>query len=52
MQRYRELKNTVLAEAGRVRTYDFKSGIVRDHRTGKQASIKEVLVKGNIEKLK
>ena len=35
-----------------IRTYDYKSGLVRDHRTGKTASIKDVLVKGQIDKLR
>lgn len=30
-----------------IRTYDFKRDTVKDHRTGKQASIKDVLQKGN-----
>ena len=36
----------------RIRTYDFKSGIVTDHRTGKKASIKDVLEKGRIDLLR
>ena len=35
-----------------IRTYDFKSGVVKDHRTGKRASLKEVLRKGNLDLLK
>lgn len=35
-----------------VRTYDFKSGVVRDHRTKKKASIKDVLEKGKLELLR
>jgi protein subunit release factor A len=35
-----------------IRTYDYKSGLVRDHRTGKSASIKDVLIKGQIDKLR
>jgi len=35
-----------------VRTYDFKSGQVRDHRTGKSASIKDILGKSKLEKLR
>ena len=35
-----------------IRTYDYKSGLVRDHRTGKTASIKDVLVKGQISLLR
>lgn len=34
-----------------IRTYDYKSGLVRDHRTGKVASIKDVLRKGKINLL-
>jgi len=36
----------------RIRTYDFKKGIVIDHRTGKKASLKEVLGKGRIDLLR
>lgn len=36
----------------RIRTYDYSTGIVTDHRTRKQASIKDVLGKGKLEKLK
>lgn len=32
-----------------IRTYDFKSGTVKDHRTGKTASIKDVLIKGKFD---
>lgn len=32
-----------------IRHYDFKRGLVKDLRTGKEASIKDVLVKGMIE---
>lgn len=35
-----------------IRTYDFKAGVVRDHRTGKVAPLKQVLGKGKIELLK
>jgi peptide chain release factor 1 len=36
----------------RVRTYNFTSGVVTDHRSNKTASIKSVLVKGQIDKLR
>jgi peptide chain release factor 1 len=36
----------------RIRTYDFKKGIVTDHRTGKKASLKEVMEKGRIDLLR
>lgn len=35
-----------------IRTYDFSRGIVTDHRSGKTASIKDILGKGMIDKLK
>jgi len=34
-----------------IRTYDYKDGMVRDHRTKKKAPLKEVLFKGRIELL-
>ena len=36
----------------RIRTYDFSRGVVTDHRSGKTASIKDILDKGKIEKLR
>jgi peptide chain release factor 1 len=36
----------------RVRTYDYSRGVVTDHRTGKKASIKDVMVKGQLERLR
>lgn len=35
-----------------IRTYDYKDGLVRDHRTKKRAPLKEVLGKGRIELLR
>lgn len=35
-----------------IRTYDFKRGVVKDHRTGKEAPVKEVMGKGRIDLLK
>lgn len=32
-----------------VRTYDFSRGVVKDHRTGKTASLKNILEKGKLE---
>lgn len=34
-----------------IRTYDYRSGTVRDHRTGKVASLKQVMDKGLIQLL-
>lgn len=41
-----------IRETDRIRTYDFKSGTVTDHRTGKTASIKNILQKGKLDLLK
>lgn len=35
-----------------IRTYDYKQGIVKDHRSGKTASIKNIMDKGKIDLLK
>lgn len=35
-----------------IRTYDFKRSRVKDHRTKKEASLKDVLTKGKIELLR
>ena len=35
-----------------IRTYDYKSQTVRDHRTGKKAPLAKVLLKGMIDLLK
>lgn len=41
-----------IKDATRVRTYDFTKGVVIDHRTGKRASIKDVVGKGKLDKLR
>lgn len=35
-----------------IRTYDYKAGLVYDHRTGKSATIKDILKKGKLELLR
>lgn len=45
-------RDAKIKETDRIRTYDYTKGIVTDHRTGKQATIKEVVEKGHIEKLR
>lgn len=35
-----------------VRTYDYGTGLVTDHRTGKRAAIKQVVGKGRLELLR
>lgn len=46
-RRDRAIKNQVT-----IRTYDFQHGTVKDHRSGKVASLKQVLGKGKIELLR
>jgi protein subunit release factor A len=36
----------------RIRTYDYSRGVVTDHRTGKTASIKDIMEKGLLGKLR
>lgn len=45
-------RDAAIKDTSSIRTYDYKSGLVRDHRTGKVASIKDVLVKGKIDLLR
>ena len=45
-------RDAAIKDETTVRTYDYKSGLVRDHRSGKSASIKDVLVKGRIDLLR
>jgi peptide chain release factor 1 len=45
-------RDRVIKERNRVRTYDYSRGVVTDHRTGKIASIKDILEKGKIGKLR
>lgn len=41
-----------IAERNIIRTYNCSRGVVKDHRTGATASIKDVLGKGNLDALK
>lgn len=50
--RRKNLRDRAIHDRTRVRTYDFSTGQVIDHRTGKRASIKDILVKGKLEKLR
>lgn len=45
-------RDRAIRETETIRTYDFKSSTVKDHRTGKVASIKNVLVKGLLDLLR
>ena len=40
-----------IAEGGRVRTYDYTKDEVYDHRTKKRATIKQILRKGELDRL-
>jgi peptide chain release factor 1 len=35
-----------------IRTYDFKAGLVYDHRSGKTATVKDILKKGKLDLLR
>ena len=48
----KEKRDKAIKENERIRTYDYSRGIVTDHRTGKTASIKNVVEKGKIDLLK
>ena len=50
--RRKDARDAKIKERNIIRTYDFKKGIVRDHRSHKTASIKQVLGKGQIELLR
>lgn len=45
-------REKAIRSTDRVRTYDYSRDTVTDHRTGKTSTIKEILVKGNLDKLK
>lgn len=50
-KRKKARRDHAIANEERVRTYDFSRGVVTDHRTGRVASLKDVLTKGKLEKL-
>jgi protein subunit release factor A len=45
-------RDDAIASEERVRTYDFCRNVVTDHRSGRTASLKDVLGKGKLEKLR
>lgn len=47
----KERRDVAIKDEGYIRTYNFKSGTVKDHRTGKVASLKDVLYKGRLDLL-
>lgn len=48
----KERRDNAIKTRDIIRTYDYKHNMVLDHRSGKFASIKEVVKKGNIDKLR
>lgn len=46
-ERDRKIKETPI-----IRTYDYKKGIVKDHRSKRKAALKDVLLKGDLDLLK
>lgn len=45
----KERRDKAIKESETVRTYNFSRGTVKDHRTNKEASLKDVLYKGRID---
>lgn len=48
----KEYRDQKIKERNIIRTYDYKTGQVTDHRTNKTASIKNIIKKGKINLLK
>lgn len=48
----KDRRDKAIHETKTIRTYDYSRGIVTDHRTGKTGTIKEIVKKGNIDKLR
>lgn len=44
-------RDAAIHERITIRTYDFSRGVVKDHRTGKKASLKQILGKGRLDLL-
>jgi len=44
----KDRRDRLIRDCPVIRTYDFKSQLVTDHRTGRRASLREVLGKGRI----
>jgi peptide chain release factor 1 len=45
-------RDVVIHDHTVVRTYNFSRGLVKDHRSGKEATVKEILGKGRLELLR
>lgn len=50
--RRKERRDKLIRTRNIIRTYDYKSGRVKDHRTGKSATLDQVLTRGRIELLR
>lgn len=50
--RRKERREHAIRNEERIRTYDFTKGLVTDHRSGKTATIKNVVGKGRIDLLR
>jgi peptide chain release factor 1 len=48
----KQRRERAIRETKTIRTYDYSRGVVTDHRTGKSASIKDILQKGKLDKLR
>lgn len=48
----KERRDQAIQPQASIRTYDFKRGVVTDHRTKKTASVKDILTKGKLELLR
>jgi len=48
----KERRDEKIKNEERIRTYDYSRGVVTDHRTGKKASLKDIIIKGLLDKLK
>lgn len=51
-QEKKEHRDYKIHNTKRIRTYDYSKGLVKDHRTGKTATIKDVVEKGKLDLLK
>jgi len=48
----KERRDHAIKNEERIRTYDYSRGLVTDHRTGKTATIKDVVGKGKLDLLR
>lgn len=48
----KQRRDVAIKDETTVRTYDYSRGVVTDHRSGKKASIKNILVKARLEMLR